>query len=97
MKGLQKEYSPWAALSWCALVVGWFILLMSWMPPIIAAAGYTLFSIVLYRICYGTYTKLLPNNTDFQNLVFAFVCAALWPLYFLFGVFFFLDRAIRRE
>ena len=96
MRSLEKEYNSWMALFWCILAVGWFVLLMAWMPPVIAAAGYTLFSIVMYRICYATYTKLLPNNTDFQNLVFAFVCAALWPLYFLFGVFFFLDRAIRR-
>ena len=79
------------------LVIGWFILLMIWMPPIIAAAGYTLFSIVMYRICYATYTQLLPNNTDFKNFLFAFVCAALWPPYFLFGACFFLTKAIRRE
>ena len=97
MKGLEREYNSWVALLWCILVIGFFVLLVMWMPPIITAASYTAFSIVMYRICYVTYTQMLPNNTDFQNLLLAFACAAAWPLYFLFGACFFLDRAIRRE
>ena len=95
LKGLQR-YDPWVALLWCALVVGWFILLMSWMPPIIAAAGYTLFSIVMYRICYATYTSYF-RTIQFSKLSFCFCMRCIMASIFLFGVLFFLGRAIRQN
>ena len=97
MRGLEEEYNPWVALLWCALVVGWFILLMSWMPPIIAAAGYTLFSIEMYRISYNTFVQTDYGGSDFDKTIFAFICAAVWPLYFFFGACIFLSKAIRQE
>ena len=97
MKGLEREYSPLTAFFWCTLAVVWFILLVAFMPPIVTAAGYTAMAIVVYRICHVTFTQMKYGNTDVNNTVAAFMCAAAWPLYFLFGACMFLRRAIRRE
>ena len=96
MKGLEQEYSPIMAFFWCLLTVAWFVLLVAWTPPIIAAAGYTAMSIVVYRICHTTFTQMDYGGSDVNNTVAAFMCAAAWPLYFLFGAYMFLRRAIRR-
>jgi len=97
MKGLEREYSPWAAFFWCMLAVGWFVLLVVWAPPIIAAAGYTAMSIVVYRVCHTTFTQMGFGASDINNTVAAFMFAAAWPLYFFFGACMFLRRTIRRE
>jgi|TARA_Y100000296_G_scaffold81675_1_gene109331 hypothetical protein len=97
VKGLEQEYSPVVAFFWCMLTVGWFVLLVAWVPPIIAAAGYTAMSIVVYRICHATFTQMNYGGSDVNNTVAAFMCAAAWPLYFLFGACMFLRRAIRQE
>jgi hypothetical protein len=97
MKGLEREYRPIVAFLWCMLAVFWFVLLVVFMPPIVTAAGYTAMAIVVYRICHATFTQMGYGNTDISNTAVAFLCAAGWPLYFLFGASMFLRRAIRRE
>ena len=97
MKGLEQEYSPLMAFFWCMLTVVFFVLLVMWAHPIIVAAGYTAMSIVIYRVCYMTFTQMRIGGSDINNTVVAFVCAAAWPLYFFFGAYVFLRRAIRRE
>jgi len=97
MKGLEREYSPWVAFLWCTLAVGWFVLLVAWASPIVVAAGYTAMSIVMYRICHVTFTQMGVGGSDVNNTIAAFMCAAAWPLYFLFGSYMFLRKAIRRE
>lgn len=97
MKGLEQEYSPVVAFLWCMLAVAFFVLLVSWAHPIIVAAGYTAMSIVVYRVCHITFTQMGFGGSDINNTVAAFMCAAAWPLYFLFGAYMFLRRAIRRE
>ena len=97
MKGLEQEYRPFVAFLWCLLTVAFFVLLVVWAHPIIAAAGYTAMSIVVYRVCHVTFTQMGFGGSDINNTVVAFVCAAAWPLYFFFGACMFLRRAIRRE
>ena len=97
MKGLEREYNPIVAFLWCILAVGWFVLLVLWAHPLITAACYTAMSIVIYRVCYISFTKMRFGNSDINNTVIAFMCAAAWPLYFLFGAYIFLQKAIRRE
>jgi len=63
----------------------------------VAAAGYTAMSIVIYRICHITFTQMSFGNSDISNTAAAFICAAAWPFYFLFGAYTFLRRALRRE
>jgi len=97
VRGLEQEYRPIVAFSWCMLAVVWFVLLVVFVPPIVTAAGYTAMSIVVYRICHATFTQMKFGNTDANNTIAALICAAAWPLYFLFGACMFLRRAIRRE
>ena len=97
MKGLEREYSPLVAFLWCIFTVLFFVLLVAWMPPIIVAASYTAVSIVMYRICHATFTQMGYGGSDVNNTVAAFSCAVAWPLYFLFGAWMFLNKAIRRE
>ena len=97
MKGLEQEYSPLVAFLWCALTVVFFVLLVVWSHPIIAAAGYTAMSIVVYRVCYITFTQMDFGGSEANNTIAAFMCASAWPLYFFFGACIFLRRAIRRE
>ena len=97
MKGLEREYSPFVAFLWCMLMIGWFVLLVLWAPPIITAAGYTAVSIVIYRVCHASFTQMGFGTTDANNTIAAFMCATAWPLYFLFGAYIFLRKAIRRE
>jgi len=97
VKGLEQEYSPVVAFLWCMFTVAFFVLLVVLMPPIIVAAGYTAMSIVVYRICHITFTQMNYGGSDVNNTVAAFMCATAWPLYFLFGAYMFLRRAIRRE
>jgi len=97
MRGLEREYSPFTAFLWCTLTVGFFILLVAWAHPIIVAASYTAMSIVIYRICHITFTQMGFGNSDINNTVAAFMCAAVWPLYFFFGACMFLRRSLRRE
>ena len=97
VKGLEQEYSPVTAFLWCAFTVTFFVLLVTWANPIIAAAGYTAFSIVVYRICHTTFTQMDLGGSEVNNTIAAFMCAAFWPLYFFFGACMFLRRAIRRE
>ena len=97
MKGLEQEYSPIVAFLWCVLTVVFFVLLVVWAHPIIVAAGYTAMAIVVYRVCHGTFTQMNYGGSDVNNTVAAFMCATAWPLYFLFGAYMFLRRAIRRE
>ena len=96
MKGLEQEYSPFMAFFWCMFTLAFFALLLI-MPPIVTAAGYTVMSMVIYRVCHITFTQMGVGGSDINNSVAAFVCAAAWPLYFLFGACMFLRRAIRRE
>ena len=96
MKGLEQEYSPLVASFWCAFAVGWFFLLLI-MHPVVTAAGYTVMSVVVYRICHGVFTQMRFGGSDINNTIAAFVCAAAWPLYFFFGAYVFLRRAIGRE
>ena len=95
MKGLEQEYRPFVAFLWCMLTVAFFVLLM-WSHPIIAAAGYTAMSIVVYRVCHGTFTQMNYGGSDINNTIAAFVCATAWPLYFFFGACLFFRRAIKR-
>ena len=97
MKGLEQEYRPFVAFLWCSFTVVFFVLLVVLAHPIIVAAGYTAMSIVVYRICHATFTQMSFGGSDINNTVAAFVCAAAWPLYFFFGAYMFLRRAIRRE
>jgi hypothetical protein len=97
MKGLEQEYSPTMAFLWCLFTIGFFVLLVTLAHPIIAAAGYTVMSIVVYRICHATFTQMGIGGSEINNTVAAFVCAAAWPLYFFFGACVFLRRAVRRE
>jgi len=97
MKGLEQEYSPIMAFFWCMLTVVFFVLLVAWAHPIVAAAGYTAMSIVVYRICHATFTQMKFGGSDINNTIAAFVCAAAWPLYFFFGAYVFLRRAMGRE
>ena len=96
MKGLEQEYSPVVAFLWCMLTVAFFVLLVAWAHPIIVAAGYTAMSIVVYRVCHGTFTQMNYGGSDINNTVAAFVCAAAWPLYFFFGACLFLRRVMER-
>ena len=97
MKGLEREYSPVVAFLWCMFTLVFFVSLVVLMPPIIVAAGYTAMSIVVYRVCHGTFTQMNFGGSDINNTVAAFMCATAWPLYFFFGAYIFLRRAIRRE
>ena len=97
VKGLEQEYSPVVAFLWCMLVVVFFVLLVTWAHPLVTAAGYTAMSIVVYRICYITFTQMSFGDSEVSNTIAAFMCASAWPLYFLFGAYMFLRRAIRRE
>tara|TARA_Y100000310_G_C20587140_1_gene766040 strand:- start:349 stop:639 length:291 start_codon:yes stop_codon:yes gene_type:complete len=96
MKGLEQEYSPVVAFLWCMFTVAFFVLLVAWAHPIIVAAGYTAMSIVVYRVCHGTFTQMNYGGSDINNTVAAFVCAAAWPLYFFFGACLFLRRVMER-
>ena len=96
MKGLEQEYSPLLAMFWCALAVFFFFLLIT-LPPILAASAYTAMTIVIYRICYVSFSQMNPDLSDFTNTVASFLCAAFWPAYFAFGVFLFLGKVIRQE
>tara|TARA_Y100000034_G_C6790527_1_gene353931 strand:+ start:459 stop:752 length:294 start_codon:yes stop_codon:yes gene_type:complete len=96
MKGLEREYRPFVAFLWCMLTVVFFVLLVVWAHPIVAAAGYTAMSIVVYRVCHATFTHMDYGGSDINNTVAAFVCAAAWPLYFFFGACMFLRRALRK-
>ena len=97
MKGLEQEYSPVVAFLWCVLTVVFFVLLVTWAHPIITAAGYTAMSIVVYRVCYITFTQMHFGGSEINNTIAAFMCATVWPLYFFFGACMFLRRALRRE
>ena len=97
MKALEKEFSPIMGFLWCTLTVVFFVLLITWTHPIIAAASYTAMSIVLYRIIYNSIVQINYDDSDFKNTAASFMCAAAWPLYFFFGACLFLNRAIRQE
>ena len=97
MKNLERHLSPLLGFLWCTLAVIFFVLLVAWGHPIIVAASYTALSIVLYRICYISFTQMNYGGSDFNNTAAAFMCAAAWPLYFFFGACMFLSKAIRQE
>ena len=97
MKNLEQEVSPAIGFLYCTLAVIFFVLLVAWAHPIIVAASYTTMSIVLYRISYNTFVQTDYGGSDFDKTIFAFICAAVWPLYFFFGAYMFLHKAIRRE
>ena len=96
MRGMEKELSPFLAMIWCVFSVVMFLLLTIF-PPILAASAYTAVAIVVFRICYSTISKTNPDFSDFVSTTISFLCAALWPAYFSFGVFLFLGRVIRGE
>ena len=97
MKNLEQEVSPPIGFLYCTLAVIFFVLLVLWAHPVIVAASYTTMSIVLYRICYHAFVQTDYGGSDFDKTIFAFICAAVWPLYFFFGAYMFLRKAIRRE
>lgn len=96
MKGLEQEYSSFVCMILCLFTVGFFFLLIT-MPPIVAAAGYTAMVIVMYRICYGTFSQIGLNTSEFTGFFVAFACAVIWPLYFFFGACVFLNKMVRGE
>ena len=96
MKGMEEDLNPFLSMMWCVLAVIMFILVITF-PPILAASAYTAVTIVVYRVCYSTISRMNLDFSDFTSTAVSFLCAALWPAYFSFGVFLFLGRAIRRE
>jgi len=67
MKGLEQEYSPTMAFLWCLFTIGFFVLLVTLAHPIIAAAGYTVMSIVVYRICHATFTQMGIGGSEIRT------------------------------
>jgi hypothetical protein len=96
VKGLEEEYSSFVAFLLCMFTVGSFIYLLT-MPLAVIIICYAAMTAAMYKICYGTYMSLNIQNADFNVYVAAFMCAAAWPLYFLFGACMFLQRALRKE
>ena len=90
-----KKYIGLVYCLFCLFMVGYSYLLLL-LPPIAAAAVYTLMVALVYRACYKIFTYENFLSSDSKVFAFSLGCAALWPLYFLFGFFFFLINIKKR-
>jgi len=90
-----KKYIGLAYCLFCLSMLGYFYVLLLF-PPIITAAVYTFMAAIIYRACHKIFTfeNFLSSNN--KTLVFSLACGILWPLYFLFGFFFFLVNISKR-
>tara|TARA_Y100000593_G_C4288102_1_gene326702 strand:- start:540 stop:830 length:291 start_codon:yes stop_codon:yes gene_type:complete len=96
MRGVDQQYTSFVSMLLCLFTTGCFFILLLY-PPLVVATGYTIMTIAIYKICHGTFMRMELEHSENQLFVMAFMCAALWPLYFLFGAFLFLGKMIRGE
>ena len=90
-----KKYIGFVYSLFCLFMVGYSCILLL-LPPIVTATVYTLMAVIVYRACYKIFTFESFLNSDNKILFFSLGCGILWPLYFLFGFFFFLINIKKR-
>tara|TARA_R100001079_G_scaffold49906_1_gene25454 strand:+ start:1837 stop:2127 length:291 start_codon:yes stop_codon:yes gene_type:complete len=96
MKEMDQQYNSFVSMLMCLFISACFFILLLY-PPLVVATGYTIVTILVFKIVDRTFMRMNLQQTENQLFVMAFICAAVWPLYFLFGAFLFLGKMIRGE
>ena len=89
MKGMEEDLNPFLSMMWCVLAVIMFILVITF-PPILAASAYTAVTIVVYRVCYSTISRMNPDFSDFTSTAVSFCVLHCGLPIFLLECFYFL-------
>ena len=90
-----KKYIGLLYCLFCLFMLGYSYVLLLF-PPIMAAAAYTIMAALVYRGCYKIFTFESFLSSDNKNFAFSLGCGILWPLYFLFGMLYFLVNIKKR-
>ena len=90
-----KKYIGFVYFLFCLFMLGYFYVLLLF-PPIMTAAVYTIMAVLVHRACYKIFIFKNFLDSDNKALAFSLGCGILWPLYFFFGLLFFLINIKKR-